>query len=197
VLPSHLLMHVSQQFCAAVTVLCCKVIVFFETMAGLLPGMLWVAAGFGVSFQFRSASHSNSHSAACGLGLKSGPIKICFWTCYVEMPKFMLCIWGQLHNHVTTQCCGSMQKHWGSSLQCTNVQAQGEVPKQHFALPYAVAGPACLPDSAAVQAVSLQRHFGQAARGDETAMLQASTHTVGGCRGTKQVSLLSRHSVLR
>ena len=78
-----------------------------------------------------------------------------------------------------------------------SVQAQGEVPKQHFAVPYPVAGPACLPDSAAAQAVSLHRHPGQAARGDETAMLQASTHPVGDCRGTKQVSLLSRHSVLR
>ena len=30
-----------------------------ETMTGLLPGMLWVAAGFGVDFQSMSASHSN------------------------------------------------------------------------------------------------------------------------------------------
>ena len=76
--PSHLLLHVAQHFHATVTVLCCKVIVCVQTMAGLLPGMLWMAAGPCVYLESMFASQSDSHQLLAAQASNLGPPKAAF-----------------------------------------------------------------------------------------------------------------------
>ena len=77
------------------------------------------------------------------------------------------------------------------------MQAQSEVPKQHFLLPHPVARPACFPDSATAQAVSIQEDTGQIALGDGASTFPAPEEPASQRRGTQQVALLSRHPVLK